>query len=278
MRQVAFPVLIGAAVLLGTEVLGAGASSAPADKATNKVETRAAFSSARTGPSAVGVDADVYCSGWLGETDEKFVGAVVSAEKIDTQSVFGFLDLVYVNIGEGEGAKLGQEYWVCRPDTLVTNPNVPERTIGRVYTTPARIRITCVKEKSSIAEIVAACNEVEIGDVLLPFEPIPIPLVRRTRVATLCDVPNGKVTGQIVHARDSAVAICQHSIVFLNRGEKDGLAPGDFLTVFRTRTGAGSVRTLLGEAAILVTKDHSAVARIMVSKDAMGVGDEVELK
>jgi hypothetical protein len=242
------------------------------------METRKSFSSATSGPAAIGVDSDVYCAGWLGEDREPFVGAIVSAEKVDTQSAFLTLDLVYIDIGTKQGVQNGQEFWVCRPDVLVERPRRPEETVGRLYETPGRIRITCVQENSSIAQVVSACSDIQLGDVLLPFEPIPIPLVRRTAAMTVCDVPNGKTTGQIVHSPDHALALAQHTLVFLDIGEKDGLAPGDFLTVFRTRTAAGAVRTVLGEAAVLVTRPRSSLAKIMISRDVMEVGDLVELK
>ncbi len=289
MRQVVRSALVGTIGLLGMSVMAADgmpvipkqparpASSAPSEP-TRGMEIREAFSSAKAGPVAIGVDADVYCAGWLGDLEEKFVGSIVSAEKVDTQKEYGPLDVVYIDIGKNRGAENGQEFWVCRPDVLVAKAGAPERTIGRIYRTPARVRITCAQETSSIAEIVASCDGAEIGDVLLPFEPVPIPLVRRTRLVTQCDIPNGKVTGHIVHAFDSATGISQHSIVFLDLGEKNGVAPGDFLTVYRTRESAVELRTLLGEAAILMTRGRSSVAKIMVSKDAMVVGDEVELK
>jgi hypothetical protein len=227
---------------------------------------------------AIGVDADVYCSGWLGDLDEKFVGSIVSAAKVDEQSVFTVLDVVYIDMGANRGVQVGQEFWVCRPAALVAKPGAPEVTIGRVYRTPARIRVFCVDDVSSKAEIVNACEEVEIGDLLLPFEPVPIPLVRRSKPVTPCDQPNGKVTGRVVYARDGAYSATQHSVVFLDLGDRDGVAPGDFLTVFRTRASAGSLRTLLGEAAILVTRNRSCLAKIMVARDQIQIGDEVELK
>ena len=288
MRRLFGSALVGAIAMLATTATAADGTASlyrqpaqPAPSAPSepqRMEARDAFSSSKSGPVAIGVDADVHCSGWLGAIEEKFAGSIVSAEKVDTQSVFGPLDVVYIDIGKNRGAANGQEFWVCRPGALVEQPWAPENTIGRLYETPARIRITCAQESTSIAEVISSCDPAEIGDVLLPFEPVPIPLVRRTKVVTQCDTPNGKVIGHIVRARDSATAVSQHSLVFLDLGEKDGLAPGDFLTVFRARDAAGALRTLLGEAAILTTKERSSVAKIMVSKDAMIVGDLVELK
>ena len=283
MRRALCIAFVSVTGVLATTAAAGGAVPAPVPSTTApveapKIERQPAVSSAKAGPVAIGVDADVYCAGWLGAVEEKFVGSIVSAAKIDTQSVFAPLDVVYIDIGKNRGAADGQEFWVCRPDVLVSKAGVPEVTIGRIYRTPSRIRITCAQEKTSIAEVVSACEETEIGDVLLPFEPVPIPLVRRTVPFTQCDVPNGKVIGHIVHAFDGATGLSQHSIVFLDLGERDGVAPGDFLTVFRPRQAAGALRTLLGEAAILTTKERSAVAKIVMSRDAIMVGDLVELK
>ena len=126
------------------------------------------------------------------------------------------------------------------------------------------MRVICAQERASIAEIVYGCADVELGDFIVPFEPIPVPLVRRTQPSTICDVPNGKPIGHIVDTRDAVTPVGTDTVVFLDLGESDGLNPGDFLTVYRPSTRAEGVRTILGEAAILTTRrpdvrrDHHA--------------------
>ena len=68
------------------------------------------------------------------------------------------------------------------------------------------------------------------------------------------------------------------SVVYLDLGEADGLNPGDFLTVFRASGRAEGVRTILGEASILTTRDRTSVAIVTLMTDTMYVGDSVELK
>jgi hypothetical protein len=138
--------------------------------------------------------------------------------------------------------------------------------------------VICAQERSAIAEISYGCADTQIGDFVIPFEPVPVPLVRRTQVATMCDVPNGKVIGHIVETRDAVTPVGTDSVVFLDLGEADGLNPGDFLTVYRPSGRAEGVRTILGEASILTTRARTAVAIITSMSDTMGVGDAVELK
>ncbi len=231
-----------------------------------------------SGPLPIGVEADVYCSGYLGGRDEAFVGRIVNAEKERNQSMFMAGDVLYLDIGAESGVQAGMEFTIVRPSRLVNRWDSVRDTVGRLYMTPGRVRILCAQERASIAEIVYSCNEVEVGDYVAPFEPIPVPLVRRTRPQGICDTPNGKAVGHVVDTRDAVTPVGTGTVVFLDLGEQDGLNPGDFLTVFRPSTRAAGLRTVLGEAAILTTRDRTSVAIITSSIDNMGVGDAVEIK
>jgi hypothetical protein len=231
-----------------------------------------------TGPIPIGVEADVYCSGYLGDPAEVFPGAVVSAEKEKNQTFFMQGDIVYLDIGERDGVQAGMEFTIVRPQQTVNKWGSDIEVVGRVYLTPARLRVICAQERSAIAEISYGCADTQIGDFVIPFEPVPVPLVRRTQMATMCDVPNGKVIGHIVETRDAVTPVGTDSVVFLDLGEADGLNPGDFLTVYRPSGRAEGVRTILGEASILTTRARTAVAIITSMSDTMGVGDAVELK
>jgi len=239
-------------------------------------------------PLAVGVEADVYCAGWVGEANEKFPGSIFSAERVDNQRSYIEADLLYLDIGTDNGVEAGQEYWLVRPERLVYKFGSVINVLGRVYRTPGRVRVICAQEQAAIAEIVLSCGEAEVGDLILPFEPVPIPLVRRTRPLTSCDGPTQKVVGHIVDVRDAITPLSTDTIVYIDLGEKDGLNPGDFLTVYRIGPSSfaaygdarrrSDVRTILGEMAILTTKSNTSVGIITSMRDTMLVGDFAELK
>lgn len=250
----------------------------PAPASGSRLETIVRTPQTVTGPIPIGVEADVYCSGYLGEVAEVFPGAIVSAEKEKNQSFFMQGDVVYIDLGEKDGVTAGMEFTTVRPQRVVNQWNSDVEVVGRVYLTPSRLRVICAQERSAIAEIAYGCFDTQIGDFIVPFEPVPVPLVRRTQMVTTCDVPNGKVIGHIVETRGFVTPVAAHSAVFLDLGEADGLNPGDFLTVYRPSTRAEGVRTILGEAAILTTRARSSVAIITSMSDTMGVGDAVELK
>jgi hypothetical protein len=231
-----------------------------------------------SGPLPIAVETDVYCSGYLGEMGEIFPGAIVSAEKEKNQTFFMLGDIVYLDIGERDGLTAGMEFTVVRPRQAVNKWGSVTDVVGRVYQTPGRLRVVCAQERSAIAEISYSCMDVQVGDFIMPFEPIPVPLVRRTQLVTMCDTPNGKVTGHIVETRLGETPVGSDSLVYLDLGEADGLNPGDFLTVYRASGRAEGVRTILGEASILTTRSRTSVAIITLMTDTMGVGDSVEVK
>lgn len=287
MRQ-PLPVLLLASTLLGS----GGALAAGPPGAAPQTAPRSGAPTVSP-PLPIGVEADVYCTGWLDEPDVVFPAIIFSAELINSKQGFFEGDIVYLNGGANQGFAAGQEFWIVRPERLVNHVQSVLDVAGRVYLTPGRVRILCAQENSSIAEIVLSCSDTNIGDAVLPFEPIPIPLVRRTAPLSSCDPATGKVSGHIVADFDAVTAIATGSVIYLDRGEDDGLVPGDFLSVFRLpvedrrlRTILGhpempaerDVRIMLGEAAILTTRKKTSVAIITAMRDTMYVGDRVELK
>jgi hypothetical protein len=232
----------------------------------------------RTALFPVGWEDDVYCAGWIGEMTEPVTGRFVAAEYEDSRHMFGVGDIIYSDVGAREGLMPGQEFQLVRPAHEVYAVGSLFTTLGRFYNSPGRARVVCVQEGTAILEITDSCEPAFIGDLLIPFDPIPIPLVRASAPLTQCDPPSGNVVGRIVETKDRATPVGTDSVVFLDLGEEDGLFPGDFLTVFRNRGDAREFRTLLGEVAVLWTKARTSVAKVTSMVDTMGVGDFVELK
>jgi hypothetical protein len=289
MRQ-PLPVLLFAAALLGS-----GGVRAAGDVPTTppKSPLGAPASTPISPPIPIGVEADVYCTGWIEQPGTTFPASIFSAELINSKQGYFQGDIVYIDAGTNQGIAAGQEYWIVRPERMIYRPGSVTDLVGQMLLTPGRARILCAQEDSAIAEIVLSCSDINIGDDFLPFEPIPIPLVRRTAPLSSCDPETGRVSGNIVADFDDVTAIATGSVVFLDVGEDDGLLPGDFFSVYRPpeespmeniALGTSSaridrkVRIMLGEAAILTTRKRTSVAIITSMRDTMFVGDRVEMK
>jgi hypothetical protein len=277
---------------------GGGLSAAgPAPQPQSKLESAPSTGSqAVSPPLPIGVEADVYCTGWLQDDPDEFPATIVSAELVDSKDSFFQGDIVYLGAGATSGIAAGQEYWIVRPGRTVFRWGSITEAVGHIDNTPGRLRILCAQEETAIGEIVLSCSDIRIGDAVLPFEPIPIPLVRRTVPLTSCDPVTGKVTGHIVDTYDHGTPIATTTVVYLDVGELDGVMPGDFFAVYRyptnvttqvalgevgaapTTSAYDSIRTMLGEAAILSTRKTTSVAIITSMRDTMYAGDRIEMK
>ena len=102
-------------VLRASDEPRAALSQEPAAASASRLETIVRAPQTVTGPIPIGVEADVYCSGYLGEPAEVFPGAIVSAEKEKNQTFFMQGDIVYLDIGERDGVQAGMEFTIVRP-------------------------------------------------------------------------------------------------------------------------------------------------------------------
>lgn len=242
-------------------------------------------------PQPMGAEADVNCFGYVGPENEQFSGSIVSGDAVYEQSAFSTQDVVYA---AADGIRAGDDYWLLAPRSEVFDiPN--GQPLGRFNQYVGKAHALCVRDRVAILEITSACTDVPIGTMLKPFDPIPVPLARRTAMLTNCDDPSGKKVGTIVFSRDGVEALSDGVDVIVDIGADAGLSPGDFLTIFRYavphefdidtngelrsyRAAIAPPRTVLGELAILTVGDHTATAQIVNMNHAMEVGDLVEIK
>lgn len=242
-------------------------------------------------PQPMGAEADVNCFGYVGPENEAFSGSVVSGDAVYEQSAFSTQDVIYA---DNRGIRAGDDYWLLAPRDEVFD--IPDgQPIGRFTQYIGKAHALCVRDQIAILEITSACADVPIGTMLKPFDPIPVPLARRTPTLNNCDDPSGKKVGTIVFSRDGIESLSDGTDVIIDIGADAGLSPGDFLTIFRYaiphtfdidfngelrsyQAAIAPPRTVLGELAVLTVGDRTATAQIVSMSHAMQVGDLVEIK
>jgi hypothetical protein len=246
-------------------------------------------------PSALGSEADMYCSGFIGVKDAPYDFTVIGSESAHTSgSIPGShltyggevsmimnlatSDVIYIDGGRESGLMPGSIYTIFRPKGKVTHP-VNSGTIGYFYRYVGRARILSVQDESAIAEIIHACSGVGVGDLLKPFEPEPVPLARRSGLMGVNDpVAAEKLADApyIVKSNDGLFSLGQGHVVYIDRGAED-VAPGDLFTIYR-ETPQGLPPLLVGELAVLSVTEHASMARILDSRYTVHVGDRLEPK
>lgn len=237
-------------------------------------------------PSPLGSAADVYCFADLVQDESVYPFTIKSAERIDAQDSFSEGDIVYIDGGSNQGVAAGDRFFVLtrirplyRLSKIVTisRPNTGEQ-IGIIYHKVGQIKVLCAQEDSAIAEITYACDPIDIGNVLQPFRPIPVPLVVPPDASNRCDVPNGKPIGRIIYTRDDQIEIGAGWLVFIDLGAADGVYPGQFATIYRDNPTAGMPRLVLGDLGVLTVEETYSTAILTGGWSSVYIGDNVELK
>jgi hypothetical protein len=252
-------------------------------------------------PQALGFDSDLACSGYLGELEgstSKIIGsehgAYVpslsgSAQTGGATGTWGLAsvikygldlgDIVYLDGGESVGLRAGSLYSAVASTNKVRHP-LTGKTLGHFVRNLGVVRVLSVQAEGAIAEIVAACDAIPVGTQLVPHEPEPIPLGRRTTPRPVNDPSAAETLTSapvIVMAKDGVVSLGEDHVVFVDQGAEQDVTPGDIYTVYRmNREGLPPVP--VGEIAILSVRAQSAVARIIQSRLPIYIGDRLERK
>jgi hypothetical protein len=228
-------------------------------------------------PFPLGSPADVYCFARLFPADVAFPFSIASSERIGMQNQYSEGEVMYIDGGVNQGVAAGDEFFILHRERPLRHP-VSNSKMGVVYSQVGRLKVLCAQEDTAIAEITYACDPVELGDVLLPFKPVPVPLVIAPDPSDRCDEPNGNPIGTIVYNRDDQIDIGTDWPVFIDLGAAEGLYPGMFATVFRDNPVKGMPRLVLGEIGILTVEDAYSTAKVTKAWRPLEIGDRVEIK
>ena len=185
--------------------------------------------------TAVG-EIDLYCS------------AVVYPEKIDTniwiagqeeagaENLFD-TDIVYLNVGR-DVVSAGDTFTAANRIRSVTHPHTGEY-VGEAYQEVGRVRVILAAEDHAVAEVLWACDGLEIGSVLTPYEMIPNPITPiRDSMPALeqYQLRDDNLVGTIVYSNYEVMEVGTYEPVSFDLGTEDGIRIGDRFYVFRTST------------------------------------------
>ncbi|NJL26932.1 MAG: LysM peptidoglycan-binding domain-containing protein [Thermoanaerobaculia bacterium] len=307
-------VVPGAAVPRGAPGDGTGIAAPPIDStaaqtlpeepaaedpfASRESLSGVASDSAGDVPVALGHESDIYCSGYIGEVDEAFPYQVMSSEfdfltpsldprrgsdltglwgKAATEKYgLGLGDIVYLNGGRAGGLSAGEVLTAVVPRGKIIHPLTQEE-LGRFYGYLGRVRVLSVQESSAIGEISQSCNPIPVGTQLKPFEPEPVPLRRRTSLRPVnypAQAEELEGSAAIILTHDQVVLLGRGSLVYVDRGFEDDVAPGDTYTIYR-KGRRGFPPVVLGELGVLSVQRKTALARILESRYSIFVGDSL---
>jgi hypothetical protein len=261
---------------------------------------------------------DVNCSGIITTDSVPQNNYVVSGEDSNFRLTWVVGDMVYINKGSDEGAKVGDQFSLVRPERDFLNEEWTKwqfdilKRMGTMWSDEGRARIVEVQPKTSVAVIDHMCNMVQRGDIAVPFAEQPLPTLKPQAAFDRFAAPDGKPLAMVMTGKGFRNEVGRNDIVYVNLGNAQGVHVGDYFRIFRyTGTqhetafqtpryafnqqfdkspayGFGAVpvkynwtntpREVLGEGIVLRTGPNAATVLITFSTTEIYSGDYVELE
>lgn len=132
-------------------------------------------------------------------------------------------DLVYIKPGTNMNVFPGAWYTVYR----VLGPLFDEKTealIGSQYYLTGVVEIKKIEPLYALAEVIKTYRAIAINDLLMPYEP-------RSPEIPITECEKG-IDGAIISAEEKREIIGDNTVVFIDKGKKDGIKPGQFYSIY----------------------------------------------
>ncbi|HHL39354.1 MAG TPA: LysM domain-containing protein [Deltaproteobacteria bacterium] len=220
------------------------------------------------------VGPELRTAGFITTRDLAASGTVVRARE-HKELIYGG-DTVYISLGEGEEASVGDRYTLFEVGRDVSHP-VTGRYMGHIIEIVGSVVVTSVYDDTVEAEVAESFREFRAGTRLRPYERPP----SRVRLVEA----EGGVTGYVVASYGGIGEMSHGDLVFLDKGRLDGLDAGNVLTVFRASekardpSGVHGTMTLppreLGSIIVVRTAEKTSTGLITRSLQPIHRGDLV---
>ena len=193
------------------------------------------------------------------------------------------LDKAYARFDDRSGVKVGETYVVYKTDRAVVHPDRPKEIFGYLSTVLGSAKVVAVDDRAVTLTIVQSFEPIERGALLGPWtQKFFRPVDRR---------PNKQaVMGRILAAQvDLASQYGENHVVFVDRGERDGVEEGNVFKVLRSgdqykidpTRGSWDPRLPIepiGDLLVIDVKERASTALITKSIKELMVGDRVEMR
>ena len=238
-------VVAAGVVLMATQLATSHAGAAPASPAT-------------LSPAATAV----ACAARLASPPAGSVPRVAGAVDTAVKAVFGPGDVLVIDTG-GQSVAVGQTWYARRPFRAAQYSGPSSRWLDEAVRTSGWIRVQTVTGTKAVASVVHACDTVEAGDYLEPFEAPAVP------AAMPQGAPDFERGLTVLFDNDErAVGSPVKTLLVERRAEVDA-SPGQRVTLFRRLHGEGGPVAELGHGMVLAVQERALVVRVDDARDGV---------
>jgi hypothetical protein len=193
------------------------------------------------------------------------------------------LDRAYAQFENGADVKVGETYVVYKTERAIAHPDKPKEIIGYQSVVLGSAKVVAVEDKAATLVIQQSFEPIERGALLGPWtQKFFRPVERKPNKHAL--------DGQIVGAQVEVMTqLGENHVVFVDRGEKDGVEEGNVFVVLRSGDPYGQNPhrghwddslpiEAVGELMVIDVKDHASTALVTRSLKELMIGDRVEMR
>ncbi len=187
--------------------------------------------------------------------------------------VLGAGDRVYVRGSLGDS----EAFNIVRKGPLYVDPDTNE-VLGREATYIGLGRAVGQEDDIATLSVSSTREEIQIGDRVLPTEE------RRVDSSFFPSAPDAEVRGQIISVFSGVTQVGQYDVVVLNRGERESMAVGNVLAIYkrgalaRDRIANETIRLPSERAGLLMvfrTFEKLSYGLVLSTERPLSVNDEV---
>lgn len=228
-----------------------------------------------TGPSLFPVTEahTIQCAAFIAEREDEGFRIFETEREFAIKVMASTGDIVYVNRGRNDGIQAGDEFYMRDRVRRVGGH-------GWLINTTGWLTIIAAQEETATAEVTFSCRDTLKDAYLIPFEPVPVPLVPYMDPVNRLTPETGRDRGTIIATLADVLelgAVGTGQLVSIDVGQGEGIIPGSIFTVFRYNH-PNAPRRVLGELAALTVHPRTSTAKITLSYDFMELGDLIEMK
>lgn len=201
----------------------------------------------------------------------------ISGREAEAKEMQGELDIVYLSAGRDMGIDPGASFTVLRSNGKVRHP-ATRKSAGIYVQRVGRVRVIAVQQHSATAEITLSCDGIQLGDYLVPYKELPVPMVERTSLASFGSLDSGRLSGTVVVAIDPEGTIAgTGDLVSIDLGSRAGLTAGDRVFFWRESEGTES-RYVNAHGVVLTTNSGGSTVKLLETRGEVRVGDQAEVR
>jgi hypothetical protein len=214
----------------------------------------------------------VYASGFIASQPVQSWGKVVGTKNQAFELSAG--EIIFVKLIPGANIKPGDRFAIGHLAQEVFFPGAKKK-MGDLVIVAGEIMIVSAKEDIATARIEKTLSPFFVGDLVL--SPLPEP------PASMPIRSLKSIEGSIILSMEDSKNITDKEVVFIDRGRRDGLIPGDLFSIYQT--GFFSEETLkaktklpefkVGELVVVSVQEDTSTALVTQSLQEIHVGDRV---